>query len=1070
MSVYTDNQLYTLVSNLQNSVNSIQSSFSNIQSAIGLLNITDSSFNVIINNTNIKDGNQDSLISTLMNEDTSIEQQINAINALFPITNSSIIDESISVSKITNLNANLLNINNEFSILQNNIALLLQKETTDTNNLSNNLTTVNNLVVNNNNSQNAKWALLLGSITGTTSNPFQIAIDRLSNSLSTLETTLNSALSNITQLQSSNTVNQTSISTLQNDNSINKNNITTNRNNITSNTSAINNVQSQANAQALLISNLTAKEQQDINNLTSIINSLNTSVGTTNSSLLNQITQLQTKENNDVADLQQQITNNLNQEISDVQTLTTNLQNQINKENADVLSLTSLISALTTKENNDTNSLQSQITTNLNQANTRFSNNETSITNNATNIATNTTNIATNTTNIATNTSNIATNTTQITQNTSDINILYNGQSTHQSNISSINSTLMSLHAYDVQNTNNLNQIHVELTDDTNKINTVINTTIPNLANIYLIKNGDTMSGPLTVNEIDCSGTLIIGQTSNVINIGTSVDQSNKIINIGGAGDTVNILGATNYIETTDTKIQNKTIVLNAGSVGNNQSGQTGFLIRDDDVDNKGYIKTNSDSTKLLIKPPQNNNIFAITDTPSNPYDIVTKLYSDTQNAVMLQSMTALTTTTTNLSNQVTTINNNQLSNIPFSRLNAFPSDNTQLLYGDGTFGKLDNNAINNNSIDGKKLIGATNPNYVLYGDGIFKIPNLTLNTLMYKLGQFDNDMTNKRIMNVASAIDDDDCVNLLQVTSLLNNAVSTITTSIFNVPTLNQMTIKSVTNNIITFIDASDTLVNCNSVQVLNNKTIEHSTLGTYLTNQNNNNINVPSNNNSTLVIPASITTNKFISCIDAFGVQQINDITVGYIANNDQVILNNDTLPIFAGKTQGQLNNKVSLNKNNEFVVMNNKSLLSDLDLLIAEDSSNSYSKIKLTLATLVTYLNTKITSSSSGSALSLFDSQWFYVLPNTEYTFSPNNYTFSLDNPPQIRLLYSTVNNPVVGTNHIYDISNLGSNWNFQVGWNIKWTSSSSFTLNTSTFVAQNVNNLINYSNGYFRIYLY
>jgi hypothetical protein len=46
--------------------------------------------------------------------------------------------------------------------------------------------------------------------------------------------------------------------------------------------------------------------------------------------------------------------------------------------------------------------------------------------------------------------------------------------------------------------------------------------------------------------------------------------------------------------------------------------------------------------------------------------------------------------------------------------------------------------------------------------------------------------MTNKRLKNIASAIDDDDCVNLLQVTSLLNNAVATITTSIFNVPKLN--------------------------------------------------------------------------------------------------------------------------------------------------------------------------------------------------------------------------------------------------------------------------------------------
>jgi hypothetical protein len=39
-------------------------------------------------------------------------------------------------------------------------------------------------------------------------------------------------------------------------------------------------------------------------------------------------------------------------------------------------------------------------------------------------------------------------------------------------------------------------------------------------------------------------------------------------------------------------------------------------------------------------------------------------------------------------------------------------------------------------------------------------------------------------------------------------------------------------------------------------------------MTNQNNNSINIPSNNNSTLVIPESITSNKFVSCIDSFGV----------------------------------------------------------------------------------------------------------------------------------------------------------------------------------------------------------
>ena len=45
-------------------------------------------------------------------------------------------------------------------------------------------------------------------------------------------------------------------------------------------------------------------------------------------------------------------------------------------------------------------------------------------------------------------------------------------------------------------------------------------------------------------------------------------------------------------------------ITINSGSVGNNTSGDCGIQFRDNDLDSKGYIQTNNDSTKILIKPP----------------------------------------------------------------------------------------------------------------------------------------------------------------------------------------------------------------------------------------------------------------------------------------------------------------------------------------------------------------------------------------------------------------------------------------------------------------------------------
>ena len=77
------------------------------------------------------------------------------------------------------------------------------------------------------------------------------------------------------------------------------------------------------------------------------------------------------------------------------------------------------------------------------------------------------------------------------------------------------------------------------------------------------------MSGTLTINTIDTTGNLNVGQNATSINIGHGNSNDTKTINIGSANDIVNILGKTNYIETTNTQIQNKLITLNEGSSTN---------------------------------------------------------------------------------------------------------------------------------------------------------------------------------------------------------------------------------------------------------------------------------------------------------------------------------------------------------------------------------------------------------------------------------------------------------------------------------------------------------------------
>lgn len=153
---------------------------------------------------------------------------------------------------------------------------------------------------------------------------------------------------------------------------------------------------------------------------------------------------------------------------------------------------------------------------------------------------------------------------------------------------------------------------------DTNNIGALSNTDW-NTFNNKVNKSGDTMSGNLLFEDtfgIDSvtNGNLNIGCASTTINLACTpstatvnigVGSDVNIINIGGPGDTVNISGSLNHINTTNTEITDKTIVLNKGSTTSGSARGAGFEFRDNNVDGQGYIKVNNLGNGFEFKGPE---------------------------------------------------------------------------------------------------------------------------------------------------------------------------------------------------------------------------------------------------------------------------------------------------------------------------------------------------------------------------------------------------------------------------------------------------------------------------------
>jgi hypothetical protein len=109
-----------------------------------------------------------------------------------------------------------------------------------------------------------------------------------------------------------------------------------------------------------------------------------------------------------------------------------------------------------------------------------------------------------------------------------------------------------------------------------------------NVINIGCDANTDTIN-------IACS------TTAQTVNIGTT-GSSNSVINIGGPQDTVNILGTTNNVATTNTTACNKTIDMNFGGASGTGGGVGINIIEAGNA--AGYIKTSIDRMSWLFKAP----------------------------------------------------------------------------------------------------------------------------------------------------------------------------------------------------------------------------------------------------------------------------------------------------------------------------------------------------------------------------------------------------------------------------------------------------------------------------------
>lgn len=133
----------------------------------------------------------------------------------------------------------------------------------------------------------------------------------------------------------------------------------------------------------------------------------------------------------------------------------------------------------------------------------------------------------------------------------------------------------------------------------------------------------ESIGNTLTLAGDNATQTVNVATGSSVQSINIGNGSGSTIINLGFMGDTVNIAGAVNNIESTNVNITDKSLVLNKnGTVGT--SGLSGLYIEENGVSNDSFIRISGDRTALEAKgkagvPISINQSLSTTDTPTFP-------------------------------------------------------------------------------------------------------------------------------------------------------------------------------------------------------------------------------------------------------------------------------------------------------------------------------------------------------------------------------------------------------------------------------------------------------------------
>jgi len=176
-----------------------------------------------------------------------------------------------------------------------------------------------------------------------------------------------------------------------------------------------------------------------------------------------------------------------------------------------------------------------------------------------------------------------------------------------------------------IQGTNN--QINVNTVGTTTTFSTPqdIATTSNVTFNSLTTTAIESVGSSLAIGSNNATQNINIGSGTGLqtVNIGSS-GSGVTTINIGAGGDIVNIGGSLNYIQTTDLEVKDNLITINKGSAGSGTARGAGLNIRDNSVDNQGYITVSNSGNFFNLKAPENNFVLSTPSLTANSSVVTT--------------------------------------------------------------------------------------------------------------------------------------------------------------------------------------------------------------------------------------------------------------------------------------------------------------------------------------------------------------------------------------------------------------------------------------------------------------